>query len=189
MYLSLHMRKLALCTCALSFLAFSGSLVARSAAAGQNDGSELSGPPQVNPTYQTRDARHCKPLTTPPNPAQAAALIQCAIETDYIIGLRLLQDVKIEVSASRSYQPKLDSYLKEIDISAPIYPVAGSLTWYECSPVEGPDAMYKPGKSCTVSTMPQGNGKCWKTISGDWKCNLLGPTKEPKVGLPGPATY
>jgi len=156
---------------------------------GQSDGSGLSGPPKENPTYQTRDARRCNALTTPPNPEQAAALVQCALETDYIIGLRLMQDVKIEVGASRGYQPELDKFLKEIDAGAPVYPVSGSLTWYDCSPVDGPDAMYKPGKSCTVSTMPKGNGKCWKTVSGDWKCNLFGTTTEPKVGQPGPSAY
>jgi hypothetical protein len=191
MVMALHSStcKRALCVLALGFFMATMSPGAGGQGSGQSDGSELSGPPQVNPTYQTRDARQCKALTTPPNPAQAAALIQCALETDYIIGLRLMQDVEVEVGAPRSYQPELDKSLKEIDVRAPIYPVSGSLTWYDCGPVDGPDAMYKAGKSCTVSTMPQGNGKCWKTISGGWKCNLFGTTTEPKVGQPGPPTY
>jgi hypothetical protein len=186
MFLSLRTRKLALFTCALSFLAISGSLVAGGAAAGQKDGSELSGPPQMNANYQAREPRLCKPQTAPPNQAQAAVLVQCTMDQDRPTGLFLMQDVVVQIGAPRSYQPETDSNLAEINMGAQIYPLIGSLTVYWCSPVGGTTPA---GRGCMVSPTPYAVGKCWKTTYGDWKCNLLGPAPSSRSGLPGPTDY
>jgi hypothetical protein len=186
MSLSFRTRNLALCTCALSFLAFSGNIAAVGAGSGQNDGSELSGPPQMNANYQAREPRLCKPLATPPNQAQAAVLVQCTMDQDRPAGLFLMQDVIVQIGAPRSYQPEIDSNLAEINMSAPVYPLTGSLTVYWCSQVT---AMTPAGRGCMVNPTPYAVGKCWKTTFGDWKCNLAGPAPSSRSGLPGPTTY
>jgi hypothetical protein len=126
-------------------------------------------------------------VTAPPNQAQAAALIQCTMEVATTIGVRLKQNVKVEMSAPRSFQPELDDRLQEIDAQAPIYPLSGSMTEYFCSSVAY--GLYHAGSNCTVSPMLQGAGKCWKTTFGDWKCNMEGPTPNERSGQPGPTTY
>jgi len=179
-------QSLALCVVALSFLAFAGTPVAAASGGGQNDGSELSGPPQMDANYRTRAPRACKALTTPPSAAQAAVLVQCTMEQDRPTGLFLMQDVRVEMGTARSYQPETDSDLKEIDMTSMVYPLSGSLTVYWCSPVT---TATPAGKGCTVSPTPVANGKCWKTTFGDWKCNLIGPAPNSRSGLPGPTTY
>jgi hypothetical protein len=171
---------------ALSLLAFSGNPTANGQGPLQNDGSELSHPPQMSATYQTREPRICKPLATAPTPGQAAALIQCTMDVDRPTGLFLMQEVKVAMAAPRSYQADTDSDLVEIDMSAPIYPLSGSLTVFWCSPIT---AMTPAGKGCVVSPTPVAVGKCWKTTFGDWKCNLAGPAPFTRSGLPGPTDY
>ena len=186
MTLFLRIGKVALCSLALILLAFSGKVGASGAGAGQNDGSELSGPPQINATYQTRDPRICKALTTPPTQGQAAALIQCTMEHDRPTGLFLMQEVHVDVGVPRSYAGNVDRDLEEIDITAPIYPLSGSLKVYWCNPV----GLGNPaGGNCQVSPTPVAVGKCWKTTFGDWKCNLLGPVPASRSGQPGPTAY
>jgi hypothetical protein len=179
-------RNLALSSATLCLIAISGTLSAIGQGPAPGDGSELSGPPQMNANYQTRDARQCKPLATPPTQGQAAALIQCTMEQDRPTGLFLMQDVQVEVGVQRSYLGSIDSNLPEIDITAPIYPLSGSLKVYWCNPV----GLGNPaGGNCQVSPTPVAVGKCWKTTFGDWKCNLLGPAPASRSGLPGPMTY
>jgi hypothetical protein len=46
----------------------------------------------------------------------------------------------------------LDGELTEVDATAPVYPLVGSLKHYWCSPV---GVGYPAGRNCTVSPMPQ----------------------------------
>ena len=179
-------RNFALCAFALSFLAIAGSRGAIGQDPDHHDGSELSGPPQLSAEYQTRQPRLCKAVTAPPTLRQAAALIQCTMDQDRPTGLFLMQDVRIEMGRPRDYVPETDSNLAEIDLTAPIFPLVGSLTVYWCSPIT---AMTPAGRGCTVSPTPVAVGKCWRTKFGDWKCNLLGPAPDSRSGLPGPITY
>jgi hypothetical protein len=186
MSLSSRARKLALSVLAFSLIAVSG----RQGAGGQelvpSDGSNLSGPPQMNATYQTREPRLCKALTAAPVQAQAAALVQCTMDVDRPAGLFLMQDVKATLGAARSYQSEIDSDLAEIDLAAPVYPLIGSLKIYWCSPV---GVGYPAGKNCMLSPTPYAVGKCWKTTFGEWKCNLAGPASNTRSGFPGPTAY
>jgi hypothetical protein len=179
-------RNLALCSCALGFAAFAGSLSAGSEGLGENDGSDLSGPPQINLSYQAREPRLCKSLTTPPSQAQAAVLVQCTMDQDRATGLFLMQEVMVQIGTPRSYVVDTDGELQAIDTTAPVYPLAGSLKTYWCSPV---GVGYPAGKNCTLMPIPQAIGKCWRTTFGDWKCNLIGPTPNQRTGMPGPTTY
>ena len=186
MSLSPSARKLAFCASALSLLAFSAYPSASGQAAGQSDGSDLSGPPQMSATYQAREPRLCKAVTTSPSQAQAAVLVQCTMDQDRPTGLFLMQDVHVVMGEPRSYQAEVDSNLAEIDMAAPVYLLSGSLTVYWCSPIT---AMTPAGRGCIVSPTPYAVGKCWKTTFGDWKCNLAGPGPNTRSGLPGPTTY
>jgi hypothetical protein len=176
-----------LCACALAVLAFSPSPRAQSQDPSRDGGAGLSGPPQINQTYASRDARRCVSLTTPPNQAQAAALIQCTMEVANTIGVKLMQNVNIQIGAPRAFQPDTDGTLKDIDIQAPIFPLSGSATAYFCNSVAY--GLYHPGSNCTVTPMQQAAGVCWRTTFGDWKCNLSGPTPASRDLQPGPVTY
>jgi hypothetical protein len=74
MFLSRRSTRLTLSAFAFGFVAFSASLGARGQ--GPGDGSELSGPAQMNLVYQARNPRLCKPVSAPPSPGQAAVLMQ-----------------------------------------------------------------------------------------------------------------
>jgi hypothetical protein len=186
MYSAPSTRKLALCVFSLSILAITGHGIAAGQAPGPSDGSDLSGPPQMSAEYQARQPRLCKALLAPPSQNQAAILVQCTMDQDRPAGLFLMQNVKVQLGAPRSYAPETDKDLAEIDTSAPIFPLSGSLTVYWCSPVT---AMTPAGTGCMVSPTPYAVGKCWRTTFGDWKCNLLGPAPSSRSGLPGPTAY
>jgi len=153
----------------------------------QSDGSDLSGPPQMNATYASRDPRKCTSVIAPPNQAQAAALVQCTMEVATSIGARLMQNVNVQIGAPRSFDPETDSRLKEIDAQAPILPLTGRAMSYFCSSVAF--GLYHAGTNCAVTPMPQVNGRCWRTTFGDWKCSLDEPTANSRSGQPGPTTY
>jgi hypothetical protein len=184
MFLFLRNPSRAFSACAVGLLAFSGFSVAGGQAI-QGD-SELSGPPQMNVNYQAREPRLCKGLTAAPNPRQAAALVQCTMDVDRPTGLFLMQEVTLAMEAPRAYAGETDGNLAEIDMTAPVIALSGSLKVYWCSPV-GPG--YPAGRNCQMSPTPMAAGKCWKTTFGDWKCNLIGPTPNSRSGLAGPTTY
>jgi hypothetical protein len=179
-------RNRALCAFVLGVLAFSGNVGAKVAGTGQAAGSELSGPPQMNAEYQIRNPRRCKELNSPPEPGQVPAMIQCTMERNAPTGMTLLRDIKVEMSTPRSFDVDLDAALKEIDRSAPVYPLSGSMKLYICSTV---GVGYPAGKNCTLYLAPVAMGKCWKTGFGDWKCNLLGPAPDSRSGVAGPIDY
>jgi hypothetical protein len=108
------------------------------------------------------------------------------MEADRPTGLFLMQEVRVEMGKPRSYDVQIDGELQEIDPSAQVFPLAGSLKQFWCSPV---GVGYPAGANCTVSPMPQALGKCWKTTFGDWKCNLAGPAPNQRTGFPGPTVY
>jgi hypothetical protein len=104
-----------------------------------------------------------------------------------VLGLSLLQDVKIEMGASRPFLEQTDAGLPGIDLTARVYPLRGSYTSFFCNPINN---MSPVGKSCIRSAVPSAQGWCWKTSFGDYKCLMQGgivPKAEP--GMPAPQTY
>jgi hypothetical protein len=186
MSLSTHTRNLSMGLFALGLLGISAQPGAIGQAAGQGGRNELSGPPEFNVQYQARNPRRCKALTAPPQLDQLVAAVQCQMEADRPTGLFLMQEVRVEMGKPRSYDVQIDGELQEIDPSAQVFPLAGSLKQFWCSPV---GVGYPAGANCTVSPMPQALGKCWKTTFGDWKCNLAGPAPNQRTGFPGPTVY
>ena len=183
MSLFLRTRNLALSVLVIGIFAIPGPL----SAPAQRDGTDLSGPPQMDATYASRDPRKCRSVIAPPNQAQAAALIQCTMEVATSIGARLMQNVNVQFGAPRNFQPETDSRLKEIDAQAPILPLTGRAMSYFCSSVAF--GLYHAGTNCTVTPMPQANGRCWRTTFGDWKCSLDEPIADSRSGQAGPTTY
>jgi hypothetical protein len=179
-------RNWALCAFFLTVQVLSGNLCTQVVGAGQAVGGELSGLPQMNAEYQVRNPRRCKELNAPPAPEQVAAMIQCTMERIAPTGMTLLRDIRVQMSVPRNFDVDLDADLKEIDRSAPVFPLSGSMKMYVCSPV---GVGYPAGKSCTVYHASVAMGRCWKTGFGDWKCNLLGPAPDSRSGVAGPTDY
>jgi len=183
MSLFLRTRNLALSVLVIGIFAFPGPL----SAPAQSERTDLSGPPQLDATYASRDPRKCKSVIAPPNPVQAAALVQCTMEVATSIGARLMQNVSVQFGTPRHFQPETDSRLRDIDAQAPIFPLIGRAMSYFCSSVAF--GLYHAGTNCAVTPMPQANGRCWRTTFGDWKCSLDEPTTDSRSGQPGPTTY
>ena len=175
-----------LCAVVVAVFSFSACLPANGAGTGQAPGPELSGPPQLNAEYQVREPRRCKDLNAPPEAGQVAAMIQCTMERNAATGMTLLRDIKVAMSTPRPFDVDLDAGLNEIDRSAQVIPLSGSMKLYICSPV---GVGYPAGKSCTLYLTPVAVGKCWKTGFGDWKCNLIGPAPDSRSGVAGPIDY
>jgi hypothetical protein len=179
-------RKWVFCGFVLSVLAASSSFSAHAGGAGQAPGGALSGPPLMNAEYQVREPRRCKQLNAPPSPEQVSAVVQCTMERNAATGMTLLRDINVRMGEPRNFDIEIDADLKEIDRTAPVFPLSGSLKLFICSPV---GVGYPAGKSCTLYLTPVAMGKCWKTGFGDWKCNLLGPAPDSRSGVAGPDDY
>ena len=175
------LRTLVLClcsACAIITLSCSGA-----DGQGSGSGDALSGPPEMDARFHTRKPRKCAKVTKPPNPSQAAVLAQCYDESETQTEIHLVTNVKLDMGAARSFNPRIDSGWQDIDPSAKVYPLRGHLVSYLCSS--------DPQFACSVFTSDdEGSGACWKTSFGDWRCILpLAPNFNAKHKQPGPTTY
>ena len=141
-------------------------------ASGGGSAAEISGPPTFNEAYQSRNPRICAPVTSPPNVAQAAALVQCSTESDTTGSstplITLVTDLQVQMGAPRDYMPGMDSW-SDIDVRGKVYPLRGQGTMWQCSPV----AQYGVGQNCVnYPAAAGGQGTCYKTTFGDWKCHM-----------------
>jgi hypothetical protein len=153
---------------------------------GQN-GAGISGPLTMLPEYDARAPRTCSKVTSAPSAAQAAVLVQCAMDKLSPIGLGLTQDVKLEVGSSRPFVYNSDAGLAGVDLKADVYPLQGSYTTYFCHTV-GP-TLQPDGQNCIKSVVPEAQGWCWKTSFGEWKYKMQGAAPQPVMNQPGPKTY
>jgi hypothetical protein len=145
----------------------------------------LSGPPTILPAYQGRAPRTCTSVTSPPSPAVAAALVQCTTDNLSAMGLRLMQDVKVELGAPRPVVLSTDDGLSELDLKSQVYPMRGSYNSYFCRVINN---MVPAESSCLIATVPAGKGWCWKTSFGDWKCRFGEIVAADHYG-PAPTSY
>ncbi len=182
-------RTLALCLLAGSLTVFSACKSSGAEAAGNVSAAEMSGPPTFNEVYQVRNPRVCAKVTSPPNVAQATALVQCSAESDTTgsgsPAIWLATDLQVEVGAARPYIPGTDDR-QDLDVSAKISPRRGQAkNWSSVGAAPAP-----PGKNAMVwPAGPGGQGSCWKTSFGDWKCGMtIGGTKW-ITKQKGPTTY
>jgi hypothetical protein len=178
--------RMLLCVCAVTLLATAGYKNEAVVAAAQSSGSDLSGPPKMSVKWGTRLPRECAQVTTPPNAAQAVALVQCTMEAESRDMVILIQDVKVQMGGARPFGEAADTGLQDLDVSAKIIPLRGSQTMYQCGEVR----FYGKGTQCSAFLYPKSEGRCWKTKFGDWKCNLAGgPGAQQLTKQPGPVAY
>jgi len=175
-----------LCAFVMAFLIISGCRSKEFEAAAQSSGAILSGPPKMSEKWGARLPRECTKVTSPPNVAQAVALIQCTMEAESRDMVILIQDVKIEMAPGRPFGLAADTGLQDLDVSAKIYPLRGSQTMYQCGEVR----FYGKGTQCSAFPYPKSEGRCWQTKFKDWKCNLAGgPGAQQLTKQSGPTTY
>ncbi|HTD28760.1 MAG TPA: hypothetical protein VK660_05175 [Xanthomonadaceae bacterium] len=178
-------RNVALCLSALTVLSAAGCNSTDAQAAGQTGTSGLSGPVTMVPEYQARAPRKCASVTQQPSSAQATIMVQCSMDGLTATGLGLIQDVKLEMGASRPFNNWSDLGLSGIDSNAKVVPLRGSYTGYFCGLVGTAPA----GHTCLKSVVPVAEGWCWRTSFGDYKCKMQGSAPNMESGMPPPTTY
>lgn len=140
-------------------------------------------PENPGEAYGARDPLTCESMTDPagkPTPARAAELLRCSTEGVGDGSLYLLEDLVVsEVGDSEPVDPRnipdIDTsasaavdagYFRDIDITAPAYPIRGSLVRYECRRQNAENE----GANCWRYDEPNASGHCYKTTSGEWNC-------------------
>ena len=107
-----------------------------------------------------------------PSGSQIPALIQCGYERtshDYIY---LLQDVSVEAGGTRPFNSFADGYATDIDASAKVLPIRGSLAGYTCGAISDM-APSNRGSNCVVEVSRAAKGGCWRTTFGTWSCSMI----------------
>ena len=124
--------------------------------------------------YGARDPQTCtadnsKTLTVD----EARKLFMCFNEVvtgDY---LYLIEGLNMTLGAPRKIIPTTDTY-DAIDADAPVYPIRGSFTRYQCSRQYNIDASHtNVGTNCNAYPQPRAEGICYKTKFGDWSCKMF----------------
>jgi hypothetical protein len=182
---SKNMRPAALCLFAFLLLTPFGCKSAGGEGASTASADNLSGPPVILPAYQGRAPRKCATVTKPPSPAQASALVQCTMDNLSSMGLRLMQDVQVQLGTPRPVVLSTDDGLSEIDLKSQVYPMRGSYTSYFCRSINN---LVPAATSCLKAPVAEGKGWCWKTSFGDWKCRFGEFVVASEYG-PAPTTY
>jgi hypothetical protein len=96
--------------------------------------------------------------------------------------LYLAENMSAEISGEgRAYDPQRD-YFENIDTSALIYPISGSLLRYNCHVLDGTNE----GTSCETFLEDEASGACYKTTNGDWVCRMSDLSQERNDGAPPP---
>jgi hypothetical protein len=142
-----------------------------------------AGPPIINADFGARMPRKCNAVNHVPNAAEAAALIQCALEKGGEPGafdplLYLWQNVQVQIGSSRPYAYNSDSYHSGIDPTSEVYPIRVTGDQLSCTG--------KP--TCAAQHADQAEGVCYKTTFGDWHC-YFSQAATPTSAQPAPQTY
>jgi|SRR5665213_1153834 len=126
----------------------------------------------VTQEYGTRAAIPCPSIKHPPSAQDAALLITCASESDDTSHghVNRVTSATVQLGSPRAYAVG-DPGSREADPSAPVTPIRGTYTSWNCGPIS--DYMKNAGKNC-LSIDWSGTGICYRTPFGDWKCNLGG---------------
>lgn len=126
--------------------------------------------------YGTREPTKCPSVTTPKNgPPSAAAikqLVMCNSERDLGQSIYLMDNVQVQVGASRRYVAADALLTTDADTKAPEYPIRGSFTEVSCIR-QFAWSSFK-GKNCTTTHITEDHGVCWRTTFGDWRCGFGG---------------
>jgi hypothetical protein len=161
-------------------------------AAGASGATDLSGPPVFSAYWGARMARSCARVTSPPNAAQAAALIQCHMDHATHESVFLIQNIKIQMSGTHPVGA-MDGVEDNIDTSSKVFELHGSHDDYNCAPIDE-SVMHNKGKNCYVTHAASTDGACWKVHDGSYHCELqilAGPQERANTvaNQPGPINY
>jgi hypothetical protein len=135
------------------------------AALGQS--TALNDAPEIDPVFHSRKPRKCPVVQSPPNSAQAAALVQCFTEMKTRNWTSLMQNVSIQIGPSRPFSAAIDRGDAHIDPSARVITFTGSASQYMCMTVD----VTNQGRSCNSKDIVNAAGTCFKTGAG-YQCNL-----------------
>ena len=133
--------------------------------------------------FGTRAPRVCAEVRSKPTPEQAAALIQCRVETMSEGEIYLLEQVRVQMGSAQSYNEKTHVFLTGVDTTAKVYPIRGSQTSYRCIRTKDGGV----GTNCVTVAGPNAQGYCWPTTFGTWDCIFSGPDSTPVPNQPPPA--
>jgi len=163
-----------------------------SQAAGAGGAADLSGPAVFSAFWGARVPRVCGRVTSPPNAAQATALIQCHMDHATRENLFLMQNVKVQMSGTHPVGP-MDGVEDNIDNRSKVYDLHGSHDYYNCAPINE-SVMHNTGKNCYVTHSASTGGECWMVHDGSYHCELqvlAGPVGRANTvqNQPGPTTY
>lgn len=133
--------------------------------------------------YGTRAPVQCGPFRSfDGTPAAATRIWQCASERDALPSasgsLYLLEDIAIQVGAARAYSVVQDMYLTEPDPAGRVYPLRATWTLVQCSVIRDFAPLYNIGSNCN-EYYKRGEGSCYRTLFGDWRCSLNGHDVRP----------
>ncbi len=151
------------------FLAALLLLAACGQAASNDGGITLTRDAATGAKYNAPGPRSCSTTKLPAkgalSPEQARAYVICGQEGTYGSGpdLALVSQVKIEVARGRPFNIRTDSF-QSIDPTQTVYDIRGSLVSFNCG--------YRGAESCKRGEQRAGEGICFRTTFGDWRCTF-----------------
>ena len=138
----------------------------------------------VMDTYGVRPAVQCPSITQPPNLAEVVLLLTCFGDHDEDSNGQVgrVSNIRVRMGSPRpaTYDDPNDG---DIDTNVDVYPIRGSKTDSICSAVS--DYMQNNGHNCTEVDYA-GDGICYQTSFGDWKCVLPGNRVTTRDQMPPP---
>jgi hypothetical protein len=128
--------------------------------------------PRIDPLFGARMPRLCPAATSPPTAAQAAVLVQCTMDFETPQQAKLHQDVTIRLGSS--HKPGNKDLWPSLDVRYPVLDIAGSATVYVCAPVFEA-TLHNTGTNCDRYQYQNAPGVCWRTLDGNYQCQLNAP--------------
>ncbi|HWE83640.1 MAG TPA: hypothetical protein VG267_01755 [Terracidiphilus sp.] len=143
--------------------------------------------PQLSTRFGSRVPRKCPDVTALPTSAQAVTLVQCTMDYETPQQAKLHQDIAVQLGSSRAPAdsdrwPRIDSRFHVVDFSA-------TATVFLCGPVLEA-VMHNTGSNCDRYQFENAPGICWKTIDGQYRCQInAGLPTNPTRSQPPPTRY
>jgi hypothetical protein len=148
----------------------------------------------IGAKFDTRDPSVCKSTKEPanggPSPSQVKDYVRCTAEKTGGGSIFLMENMQMEIGKSRPFSSYTDVGNEDIDNSQPVYPIRGTVDFYQCTPPgsSGGDVPAK-GHNCTLTKPAPIAGICYKTTFGDWRCPTHGagaPFEGQHLNMPPP---
>ncbi len=138
----------------------------------------------VTETYGVRPAVQCPDVRRPPTLAEVVLLIKCRGDHDVDGNGQVGRVWNIQVRIGSPRPARYDDPNEgDVDASVDVYPIRGSKTDSTCSAIS--DYMQNNGHNCLEVDFA-GEGTCYQTSFGDWKCVLDGTRVTYRGEMPPP---